>query len=398
MTVRKASLCRAFSLGIMLVMLGVGVLTALQISIPTPRYDERRTLAALPSPTWPDIGSGRFFRELDAFVKDRLFGRGWLLFAYEHLVSRWRKDLIYGHDGWQFVRFITQCYTGMHPTNEVELEAALRRLAAVTKRQGKLLVLEQYRNKDFIYPDKLPLIWRRHIPAEPGGIVYHRVAARLAAESLALLVDHTEALRALRQRGGDPFTPWGETHASPEAMFEANRELIGSIARTLGRTIDLPRDFPHRRHERIDPARGWPGSFHVEALYQPVAGVHVDVYSREGALLQQSDLKDFVSASRPGPIGIYSYDNPLGDRAPLPRAFILSDSFFNKGAEHLSPTIFPYFRSVIYYYNDVRIDGWDEAEVIILSHSDQSTRGLSGVANWLAYRAELRETTGTQKR
>jgi hypothetical protein len=154
----------------------------------------------------------------------------------------------------------------------------------------------------------------------------------------------------------------------------------------------MPKIFPGRQYPDIDPIRGWQGWFHVAADYEPVPNVRVEATSMQGELLRQLALKDFDSDKQPAPNAIFHYDNPLGDRALLPRAFIRSDSFFYKGAQHLNPTIFPYFHAVTYYYNDFKIDGWDDAEIVILSTSDQSARGLASVVNVLAYRAETRTT------
>ena len=72
MIVADGSRWKLMYAAVMAVMLGVGILTALQVAVPAPQYDERRSLAPRPVPTWPAIWSGQFFRELDFFVRDRL--------------------------------------------------------------------------------------------------------------------------------------------------------------------------------------------------------------------------------------------------------------------------------------------------------------------------------------
>ena len=189
-----------------------------------------------------------------------------MLFAYEGMVRRWRKDLIYGQDGWIFIRFITQTYTSVHPTDEQWLELELRKLAAIAKREGKLLGARAIPQQGFHLSGQPPppcRIRQPSIPTETAGIVQARVAARLAAEGLALVVDHTETLRAIRRRDGLPYSPTGETHASPDAMFETNRNLVAAIARALGRDVELPVDFPKRYRADINPRCDWLRCFHV---------------------------------------------------------------------------------------------------------------------------------------
>ena len=105
--------------------------------------------------------------------------------------------------------------------------------------------------------------------------------------------------------------------------------------------------------------------------------------------MREAELKDIDPTAPIGRLLVYSYVNPRGDAAALPAAFIMSDSFFQKGSSPHEPDAV-HFRAVKYYLNSFMLDGWDDAGVIILSHSDQSARGIAGVVNALVHRLVTR--------
>jgi hypothetical protein len=370
----------------MALLLAIGALTALQPGLPKASYVEQRSLARFPEAAWPTIGDARYFRALDAFVNDHVFGRDWGLWLYERVAPHWRKDWVYGEGGWQFNRFIVETDTAYRSGHEAEIEAALRRIAGIARREGKLLVVEEYRNKSFIYREKLPSYWQRYIPTGREAIPHYRAAARLQQEGLLLFVDHTATLQAVRGGTGEAFAPTGETHPSPEAMFRCNGELIGAVAAALGRHVEIPRSFSNAYHEKIEPGLGWVGNFHVRPALPPLDDVSVEIASAHDEVMARMPLKALLAYEGPVPTSLTQYKNPLGGAAPLPAAYIMSDSFFNFGARHLSPTIFPHFAAVNQHFNDIRLDGWDDAAVVILSHSDQSARGVAVKLNLFADR------------
>ena len=387
----RMSLCWIFGAGLMAVLLAVGILTALQPKLPQASYVEQRSLATFPMATWRTIGDARYFRDLDAFVNDHVFGRGWGLSLYEKVVGRWRKDFVYGEDGWEFNRFVAETDTAYRSGSEAEIEAALRRIAAITRREGKLLVVEKYRNKSFIYRDKLPLYWHKYIPTEREAVPHYRAAARLQQEGLLLLVDHTAMLQAVRGETGEAFARTGETHPSPEALFRGNRDLIAAIAAALGKPVELPLDFAKAYTGLIETGLGFVGNFHVRPQLAPVEGVSIEIYSVQGAFITRLPLEDLPAYGGPLPSSLWRYRNPAGAAAPLPAAYVTSDSFLYHGARYLSPTLFPYFAAVSLHLGEVRpLEGWDEAAVVIVSDSDQSARGVAGRLNSLTDRLENR--------
>jgi|tagenome__1003787_1003787.scaffolds.fasta_scaffold20952025_1 hypothetical protein len=388
-TAARDSLCWIFGAGVMALLLALGALTALQPKLPQASYVEQRSLAAFPAATWETIADARYVRALDSFVNDHVFGRDWGLWLYERVAPHWRKDWIYGADSWVFSRFVAETDTAYRSGRGDEIEAALRRLAAIARHDGKLLVVERYPNKSFVYRDKLPARWQRYIPAAREDVPYYRAAARLQQEGLLLLADHTAVLQRLRAEGGEAFSMWFETHPSGDGLFRANQELVGAIAAALGRTVALPADFPKTR---IEPnGIGWAGSFRFAPSVAPVENVALEIYALNlEDVAERIQLKDLAAYRGPLPGFLARYRNPSGNAAPLPAAFVVSDSYFYHGIRSVSPSILPYFAAVTVHFNDMRTDGWDEAAVVVLSHSEQSAPGLATKLNGLADRLERR--------
>lgn len=350
---RAMSLFVVFS--VMVVFLTAGVLTFFGIDIGGPVRNERRQLADLPRPSVANILDASYFRDVETFLKDRLFGRLWLIHGYGSLVGTWRKDLVYGRDGFVFYRIAVEPYVRTNLAKPIApLQTGLERIARAAVARGKTVYLEIFCNKAFVYPDKLPLIWQRYVTLDRKQMPLNRVGRALQDQGLVQVVDHTNAILQVRQSRQVAFTPVEENHTAPEANFVAMKEVLAAVAQNSGRAVELPSTFPSVTRPSIVGGSGY-----------------INAHYLVPNIPDPSGLRREPRKSMPGG-WLYVYENPKPDESLLPYTVVYSDSFFETLLDTFGGIFLPKFRAMHHHWGDDGLEGWDNAQVVIISFADQT--------------------------
>lgn len=359
----KRKIARLANWALALTGLFIVVASILGINLTVNFRDERRSLAPSPKLTWISLWMGRYFGELDRYINDHFFSRlafialktdlDWRLF------HKGRRDLVMGKDGFVFYRFIAESYQENFIANfpYERWETALKKLKKIADEEGKKVVLQSFRNKEYLYQDKLPWAWSKSHSVSP----FLRV--RSMAKNLGISVfDYTDDFRAARAKGTMVYSPFEENHCSPEAFFIVMDKMLTKLGNLAGMLITPPKDFPKVVSNQILPGN-----------YRTVHYVNTN-YPHPPPWLR--------TAVVPGWSGVFEYENKQGK---LPATIVYSDSFMEVFTREFGAGFLPYFKRFTLHWSDSQLAGWGPAKIVMISFSDQAVgTGLSLVEDTLA--------------
>jgi hypothetical protein len=150
------------------------------------------------------------------------------------------------------------------------------------------------------------------------------------------------------------------------------------VAQDSGRVVELPAAFPSMTRPSIVGGNGYINAHYFVPTIPDPPG------------LRRESRK-----SMPGG-WLYAYENPNADGSLLPNTVVYSDSFFETLLDTFGGMLLPKFRSLYHHWGDDGLDGWDDAQVVIISFADQTA---PEVAPWFLNRlAENIERHEQQRR
>lgn len=331
--------------------------------------DEKRALLPHPEFSWEALWSGKLFRSTDNFLNDRIAFRSCLIWSRNaEMWALFRKSAdnhITGSNGMTFYRFIAQNYlaTEAEKFPAKKTKDVLERIRSHPQSAGKRFIFLNFRNKEYLYRKYLPAVWRDHLVAE-DQLPFPKVLRELEASGWTS-IDPTPVLKKLADKGVAVYSQLQEHHPSPEAYFHILRHILSQLARMNDVKFELPRDFEREISPRISDGEPYLDHFYVRPRDQSpapwaevVKGVGPDGHTAGTTFVYQGQL----DAPLP-PILFYGDSNPMVMLGLFGKQFL------------------PYFRNLIVHWNQNSLRGWDEADTVIISFTDQ----FSGAESFLEY-------------
>lgn len=341
------------------VALCLAALTVSHVQVTCSGVEERRALHPWPQMSIASSWTGSVFRDIDSYMSDHLSFRSCLIKARSRVMwMMFRKSAdnhVIGDKGQIFYRFIAEQYLAdgirLFPFREVR--GALDRLRKHPLSHGKQFLFMNFRNKEFLLRDKLPLVWRSHFIPEPE-LPFVRLLGEIRKEQWHT-IDLSPMMEKLRLKGVLVYSPLQEHHPSPETYFFMLRRLLVTFATMSGKTISPPDDFPKEKRDSLVDDEPYLNHFYVRPLEQ----------------LRASWTRTIDGIGPDGHTKGITFVYEGTPNAPLPNLIVYGDSNSMLMFEYFGKLFLPFFKSVVVHWNTTDLEGWERADLVMINFTDQ---------------------------